>query len=75
MRTHAIYVTGRLHQALRTAAEMHDVKHPEDIAEKWLSEKLETLPEVADRAKRRSDALEKADAEWRAYWQEKGEEF
>lgn len=58
-------ISGWLYSQLKLVAEIQGLDCAETVAEAWLSERLESMPQIADLAKRRADKRKEADREWK----------
>ena len=68
IRDRHLLINSGLLQQLRLVAELQNIDCAETVAEMWIRERLETMPEILDRARRREVKRKEADAEWRAHW-------
>ena len=59
-------INGFLYVQLKLVAEQQGFDCPETVAELFIRERLERMPEIEDLAKRRAAKRKEADDEWRA---------
>lgn len=64
-REHRMQINGFLYSQLKIVAELRSIDCAETVAELWLRERLDAIPEIAELAKLRSEKRKEADAQWR----------
>lgn len=66
IRDRQLLINGYLLNQLRLVAEIKGIDCAETVAEAWLQERLDGMPEIRDLANMRAKARKAADEEWAA---------
>lgn len=70
MRNAEVYINADTKSDLAAAAKLLGMSTPDELAERWLSENLRKLPEIAERRQMLRAAASRAMDEWRAKYPE-----